>query len=384
MSNLIGSRFNLLSFDYPPSDGGIARLCSKLAMELANEGIEIRVTTHRRSVGAGGPQPPSVPTITVPSVRPIRELTAAMKLRSQPKVPVIVAAWYPEGVVAKLAGAEQLVVMAHGAEIFPPRDHWRRWWWPAFSRRVFESASAVVANSRYTVNLVRSLAPRSKVDAVPLAVDEKEFSPGNQSEARRRWGFSNTSAVLLSVSRIHRYKGHDTVLHAIAALPAEHRKSILYVVAGKGTAEEELRRIVCSLGVADAVRWLGFVPDEQLPSLYRAADMFVLCTREDPKARAVEGFGLAFLEAQACGVPVIGADSGGIPDAVEHGNGGWLVPPDDPEALSRLLSHLVVSPEEVRKMGGFARKRVIEGFTWRQYSSRFIAALRRQGVIGDG
>jgi phosphatidylinositol alpha-1,6-mannosyltransferase len=249
---------------------------------------------------------------------------------------------------------------------------------------VLESASAVVAISRYTSDLVRLVAPQAQTEFVPLAVDEALFSPEDRGDARRCWGLSNSVTVLLSVSRIQRFKGHDTVLQAIAMLPPKQRENLVYVVAGKGHAEKELRDLADDLDVADNVRWLGFVPEQQLPSLYRAADLFVLCTREEPGIRAVEGFGLVFLEAQSCGVPAIGTDCGGIPDAVEDGNGGWLVPPGDSEALAELLGRLVVSPGEIREMGELARNRVLNGFTWQQYARRLLVALERRGVFPDG
>ncbi|PJF32889.1 MAG: hypothetical protein CUN57_03555, partial [Phototrophicales bacterium] len=103
---------------------------------------------------------------------------------------------------------------------------------------------------------------------------------------------------------------------------------------GKGPDIEFLKSRATELGVEQNVRWLGFVANEDLPFLYSTADLFVLATRDIPEKRSVEGFGLAFLEAQACGIPVVGTNTGGIPDAVTDGDGGWLIEQDDVEALS--------------------------------------------------
>ena len=374
----------LLTFDYPPLDGGIARLCAHLAVALEDEGVKVEVITVPAPAGIEGLARPRVRTVTMPALRPIREVAAVTRMRVAGGVPVLAATWYPEGLIAQLSGARRVAVMALGGELFPPAGIWRRWWWPRLGRRVLESASAVVAISRYTSDLVRLVAPQAQTEFVPLAVDEALFSPEDRGDARRCWGLSNSVTVLLSVSRIQRFKGHDTVLQAIAMLPPKQRENLVYVVAGKGHAEKELRDLADDLDVADNVRWLGFVPEQQLPSLYRAADLFVLCTREEPGIRAVEGFGLVFLEAQSCGVPAIGTDCGGIPDAVEDGNGGWLVPPGDSEALAELLGRLVVSPGEIREMGELARNRVLNGFTWQQYARRLLVALERRGVFPDG
>lgn len=384
MSASSGSRLTVFSFDYPPYDGGIARLCSNLVSSLQLEGIETTVLTHRVKSTGEGPDRPAVSTRTVPALRGLGDVLALAKIRAQRRVPVLASNWYPEGLIARLSGVRCLVVLAHGAEIFPPSDSLRRWWWPRLERSILESAVVVVCNSQYTAKLVRSFAPEARLEVVPLAVDEERFLPGDRDLARHNWGWPKHSKVVLSVSRLLRYKGHDTVIEAIARLPSERRKSLIYVIAGKGKAEHELRRLASDLDVAENVFWLGFVPDEDLPSLYRAADLFVLCTREEPGIRAVEGFGLVFLEAQSCGVPAVGTACGGIPDAVEEGNGGWLVPPGDPKELSRLLGRLIASPGEVLEMGHRARKRVLNGFTWHHYARRLLAALERRGVVTSG
>jgi len=128
------------------------------------------------------------------------------------------------------------------------------------------------------------------------------------------------------------------------------------------------------------VRFLGFVPEEELPDLYRASDLFVLCTREAAERQEVEGFGLVFLEAQACGTPVVGVRSGGIPDAVKEGEGGWLIEQDDVVALAAILSQLVHDPATFRQMGARARERVERECTWDQYMNRFVGAMELGGI----
>jgi phosphatidylinositol alpha-1,6-mannosyltransferase len=151
-----------------------------------------------------------------------------------------------------------------------------------------------------------------------------------------------------------------------------------------------LERQVAELGLSEQVRFLGFVPEDDLPDLYRASDLFLLCTREAAERQEVEGFGLVFLEAQACGTPVVGTRTGGIPDAVKEGEGGWLIGQDDTAALSGLLSQLVDDPAAFLAAGKLARERVERQCTWEQYVRRFIGALeslemptRSQGEAGS-
>jgi phosphatidylinositol alpha-1,6-mannosyltransferase len=128
------------------------------------------------------------------------------------------------------------------------------------------------------------------------------------------------------------------------------------------------------------VRWYGFVPEQRLSLLYQASDLFALCSRELPAERAVEGFGLALLEAQACGTPAVGTRTGGIAAALEDGDGGWLLEENDSPALARILRELVRAPEKIRAVGMQARQRVLREHTWPRYISRFSDAI--DGALG--
>jgi phosphatidylinositol alpha-1,6-mannosyltransferase len=261
----------------------------------------------------------------------------------------------------------------------PTEARWRRSLWGRMLRNVCESANLVVANSEYTRKLVIKKAPRARVVAVPLAVDHERFSPGDRADARRRLGLTG-KIVLSSVCRIHAYKGHDVALRAMAAISERERKNMVYLIAGKGPHRDEVERLATELGLTAHVRFLGFVPEEELPYLYRASDLFLLCTRESAERREVEGFGLVFLEAQACGTPVVGVRTGGIPDAVKEGEGGWLIEQDDVVAVSKILSRLVDGPAAFREMGARARERVERECTWDQYMRRFVCAMESEGI----
>jgi phosphatidylinositol alpha-1,6-mannosyltransferase len=163
-------------------------------------------------------------------------------------------------------------------------------------------------------------------------------------------------------------------------MPERVREGLVYLVAGKGPDMRLLQREASELGLDRVVRWLGYVSEADLPDLYRAADLFVLCTREVPDQYEIEGFGLAFLEAQACGVPVVGTRTGGIADAVQDGRSGWLIDQDDVGRLTAILSDLMRDPESFRGMGLWARQRVERECTWDHYLDRFIETLDGHGL----
>jgi phosphatidylinositol alpha-1,6-mannosyltransferase len=271
------------------------------------------------------------------------------------------------------------VILAHGSELMPTRSSWRRGVWNLLLRRVCEAADVVVANSAYTRDLVLRVAPKATVVAVPLGVDHNRFTPRGRETAGQRFGVEG-KIVICSVSRLQAHKGHETVLKALSGVPCAIRQRFVYLVAGRGPHERALRDEAESLGISAQIHWLGFVPEEDLPDLYRTSDLFVLCTRESAKQQEVEGFGLAFLEAQACGTPVVGAHTGGIPEAVREGEGGWLIGQDDVDALRSILLRLANHPDEFREAGLIARRRVERECTWEHYMQRFSDALKAGGI----
>jgi phosphatidyl-myo-inositol dimannoside synthase len=186
--------------------------------------------------------------------------------------------------------------------------------------------------------------------------------------------------VILTVARVVAHKGHGLVFRALAAMSDCRHAEFLYLVAGRGRDVPVLQQEAASLGLDRVVRWLGYVPEADLPDLHRSADLFALCTREEPDEPDVEGFGLVFLEAQACGIPVVGTCTGGIADAVQEGRGGWLIDEDDVPALQKILASLAVNPREIRDMGRIARQRIESEATWDHYIDRFIAALAMRGI----
>jgi phosphatidylinositol alpha-1,6-mannosyltransferase len=363
----------LFAFEYPPVSGGIARLCAEIGSGLAQTHNSARVLTQEC---AAATRPDGLQEVRVSSKRPLREWRAFQWLRKQQrKTPIICGLWYPEGLIAYLARIRPLIVLAHGAELLPTVDRWRRPLWNALQRLVLENADLVIANSAYTQSLVSRMAPKTQVETIPLAVDPDRFAPADREFAKKKYGVTGKH-VLCTVSRIYRYKAHDTVLRAIANLAPSEREQLVYLVVGKGPYERELRKQAAELGIESHVRWLGFISEEELPQVYLASDLFVLCTRDAPGERAVEGFGLVFLEAQSCGTPVVGTRTGGIPAAIRDGEGGWLINQDDSRKLTNIIRQLVHSPELFRQVGVQARKRVLREATWKQYMRQFSALVQ--------
>jgi phosphatidylinositol alpha-1,6-mannosyltransferase len=123
------------------------------------------------------------------------------------------------------------------------------------------------------------------------------------------------------------------------------------------------------------VTFAGFVPEEELPGCYAAADLFVMVSRELASRGDVEGFGIVYLEASAAGRPVVAGRSGGVEDAVEDGVSGILVDPEDPGALVEALTRLLRDPDLRRRMARAGRERVVTQFSRESGAAAFTEVI---------
>ena len=220
------------------------------------------------------------------------------------------------------------VVWLHGIEI-------RRLRGPA-QRAGVAGADRLVAVSRHTARELAAVDARVALRTVivPCAVRDR-FHPGGGTEVRRRLGVGR-GPVLLTVARYtagEGYKGYDLVVRALPAILAR-RPDARYVLVGEGDDLPRVRALACGLGVDHALIRAGAVSDEELPAWYNACDLFVMPSRG-------EGFGIVFIEALACGKPVIAGERDGARDALLDGRLGRMVDPDDPERLADAILEFV-------------------------------------------
>lgn len=364
----------IFSYDYPPSDGGIARLCQEIATGMHPYYRKVTVLTREKSGISKPYNYDAVKVVKLPPKRLICELAAwwyLLRIADKKNTDVLCGLWHPEAAIALLAGIPNTFILAHGTEYLSGTSSFRRkYWLPFYGRWVLKNARKVIANSHYTQKLTQAVCPEAKTVALPLAVNPQYFRP---MSTRKEDGFLK----LCTVSRVLQFKGHDFIARTIASLPNEVKQKIRWNIAGTGSYLEALKSLVQEIGIDPLVHFHGFVSDQELPGFYSANDVFILCTREQADSTSVEGFGLVFLEAQACGTPAIGARTGGIPDAVIPGEGGWLINQDNTEELSALLQSLIDQPESVTAQALAGRKRVENTANWSYYCSQLKNIFNR-------
>jgi phosphatidylinositol alpha-1,6-mannosyltransferase len=268
---------------------------------------------------------------------------------------------------------------------------------PKLATFAARQAERTIAISSYTASLMTAAgAPSGGVSLIPPGVDlpadlescccdDGPADPGSEPRASEAAdpGFESYPRcesepagrpTILTIARLQdRYKGHDVMIEALARVRAQV-PDVEWVVIGDGPLRGELQELARSRGVADAVRFLGSLPDEQRDRWLRRADLFAMPSRLPGGGLAGEGFGIVYLEAAAYGKPVVAGNVAGALDAVADGESGLLVDPTDPGAVASAIVSLLLDRELARKLGaaGAARAR---GFAWPLIAKRVEAVL---------
>jgi glycosyltransferase involved in cell wall biosynthesis len=232
----------------------------------------------------------------------------------------------------------------------------------SYETKLMNRSDALIAVSRYTVGELTGLygIEEEKIHVIYNGVDINKFKPRpDRAELRRKFGLEEEKKIVLFVGRLYHRKGLEILLHSIPPVIQEFG-DVKFAISGTGykKKEQSLRELAKQLDIEDYVTFLGYVPDEKLPDLYSASDIFVL-------PAIYENFPFAILEAQATGLPVISTKVGGIPEFLADKENGFLIDPGDPAQLTQRVLTLLQDPKLAGEMGRRGRKLIEEKFAWR-------------------
>ena len=372
----------IVTNDFPPRRGGIQSFVHALATRLPAGTVAVYAPAWEGAAAYDARQPfpvirhPGSLMLPVPSVA----RRAAGILSAHGCDTVLFGAAAPLGLLApglRAAGARRIVALTHGHEAG----------WAALPgarsllRRIGNQVDVVTYLGEYfRVRLARALSPQAAGRMVRLApgVDTTVFRRGAGGAAmRQRLGLTGRP-VVLCVSRMVPRKGQDTLLRAwpqVRAAAARAAGGPVLLLGGDGPYRAELGRLAGRLGVADSVVFTGPVSWQDLPGYYDAGDVFAMPCRTRRHGLDVEGLGIVYLEASAAGLPVIGGDSGGAPDAILHGESGYVVPGGDVPAVAARLTELLADPAAAAAMGE-------KGMAWVEREWRWeLVAGRLQRIL---
>jgi phosphatidylinositol alpha-1,6-mannosyltransferase len=379
----------LLTDEFVPIQTGIARLMGEIARRYPRGELLVSTGQHRDSLETDGRfAPGTIDRLPVPS-RGLRSLpglllwsrrAASLARHHQPRFlwsDSIRPCAYPAKWAHERVGVPY-GLLVHGGDLLAELHRVRH---SRFARRTAKallgSAAAVVANSQWTREQAQKVLRELGLDpladhvkVVPLGTDPAHFRPGvDTREVRARYRLDSDQWVI-SVGRLEPYKGVDVSLQALARLRRAGRR-VRYLVVGTGKKRSAYRGLATELGLGDAVRFIGSVPDADLPALYNVATAFLGVSRRTGHSR-VEGFGVALAEASACGLPVIAGRSGGLAEAVRDGESGIVVEPEDADAVAAALGRVLDDQLLARRLGQAGRKAVETYYNW----DRVIGDLR--------
>ena len=271
------------------------------------------------------------------------------------------------------AGAKHIVALTHGHEV---------WWskvWPFTMAMKFISrhVNHLTYLGEYTRSAIaRSITVQAAASMVKIApgIDADHFSPLDASELRRELGLTDKK-VIVSVGRLVHRKGQDVLIEAMPSIIKEVPEAHILMI-GEGPYRSYLETRVKTLGLQERVTFIGRIQYAELPRYICAGDLFVMPSRSRLAGLEVEGLGIVYLEASACGLPVIAGNSGGAPDAVLAGKTGLVVEGSKKDAVASAVVELLLDPKRSQAMGQAGREWIIQEWRWDIWSSRFAGLLR--------
>ncbi len=363
-------RLLILTPDYPPAPGGIQVVAQRLAEGMRD--LEIEVLAPDSPGATQFDAASTVRTRRVPGGRRLRGgqnalLNAAglaLALSFRPDVTLSAHI-----VTSPAAAAIRRTLRSRTVQYFHAEEIGAKPRLAAFAAR---QADASIAVSAYTAGLLATAgAPPERVHVIANGTDIPD-DPAPQPVDR---------PTILTIARIEeRYKGHDTMVRALALVLAKVPDA-QWVVIGDGSLRPGLEQLARSYGVAGSIRFLGAVSDDQRNAWLARAHVLAMPSRLPAGAFAGEGFGIVYLEAAAYGKPVVAGNVGGAVDAVVDGETGLLVDPLDPLAVAGAITTLLQDEVLARRLGAAGQARA-QRYAWPRVVERVQALLLAQ--LDDG
>lgn len=367
----------LVTNDFPPRPGGIQQFVHNLAVRLPNDSVVVYSSTWRGAAEFDAEQPFPVVRektgILLPTPAVARR--AAEIARAHDCDSVLFGAAAPLGLLAhglrRTAAIRRAVGITHGHEIG----------WAALPgargllRRIARGNDVITYLGEYQRSrLDKALHGLTELKRLAPGVDVDKFHPGVDGSAiRARHGLTGRP-VVVCVSRLVPRKGQDMLIRAMPEIRRRVPGAALLLVSG-GPYRKTLERLAREHDVESDVVFTGSVPWAELPDHYAAGDVYAMPCRTRAAGLDVEGLGIVYLEASATGLPVVGGDSGGAPDAVREGETGYVVGGSDVPAIAGRVAELLSDPVMAKAMGEAGRAWVEQEWRWEKQASRLADLL---------
>jgi glycosyltransferase involved in cell wall biosynthesis len=367
----------LLNYEFPPMGGGAGRATFNIARELVQRGHDVDVLTSG-IIGLSSVE--DLEGVTVYRVKSCRKnihdcgllgafvyvFFAYFKLLKLVRKNDYDILHYffsmPTGLLTFFPGKHKkipYIVSIRGSDV-PHYDRFNRRLelihslLKPLTKRIWNKAKAVVALSKSLRQTALETDPEQEIDIIRNGISTEIFKPLASDNTGK-------PLKLVAVCRLLERKGIQYVLAAMAELSDPN---ISLKVVGLGNYETELKRLCKHYSLESAVSFHGYCKNEELPLVFRDSDVFILTS-------LAESFGIVFLEAMSCALPIIGARTGGIPGIVSEEN-GILVEPTDVAKIKKAILKMMHQPELRKEMGQMNRKKMIEQYSWRHVANMYL------------
>ena len=314
-------------------------------------------------------------TVLLPSFRVgrnVRKLVQDRNIKS-----VFFGAAAPLALLApglRAAGVRRIVALTHGHEVW-----WSRLWpFTIAIARIGRAVDALTYLGEFTgEEISKALDSNSAAKLVRIApgIDTEHFTSRSDAKELRESLGLGSKKVIVSVGRLVHRKGQDVLIESMPEI-IKSIDDVHLLLIGEGPYKKELEKRIKNLGLANRVTFVGRVQYADLPRYICVGDVFAMPSRSRLAGLEVEGLGIVYLEASACGLPVIGGISGGAPDAVLQGETGFSVDGRSAHEVAQAIVRVLTDKELAQRLGARGRQWIIEQWQWRVWSERFNQLLK--------
>lgn len=264
---------------------------------------------------------------------------------------------------------KKTLVTIQGGDLldYPEKDRFIFHLYRHFLGKIMRSMDAIHAVSKYTADLSKKYGGKN-INIIPNGIDTKIF---NQNGDKIN-GFNDFYPLIITTSRLVPKNGIDILIKTISKLKKEY-SDIGCLIIGTGEQERYLQNLCHQLNATDNIKFLGFIENKKLPKYYCAADIFV-------RPSLQEGFGISFIEAMACNIPVIGSKTGGIVDIINDKVDGVLVQPGDVDDLYNKIKLLIENEDLRKEIARNGYKKAIENYGWEIIGDKILKLYKK--IVG--
>jgi phosphatidyl-myo-inositol dimannoside synthase len=372
----------VITEDYPPTSGGIAQWAFGIVQELIGLGHDVRVMTRAdvfklETFKFGSEKIVKMQFWQWHNFRSIYIAFYLIKEIFKKKPDLIIASTWNIGAFAtdlKKIFRFKTILAYHGLEVTKQLNPKRK----LKLLRAINNSNVNIAVSQFTKNEIikKFNLDTNKISVLPNGVDVKRFYPKPKSEDLLEKHNLKNKKILLTLSRVIERKGHDIVIKSLVDVIKEV-EDLIYLIAGVAETKfkEKLEALIKQLKLDPHVIFTGALGANEIIDYYNLCDFYIMISKGSGNKGDSEGFGITFLEANACEKAVIGSNVDGIPDAVEHMNNGLLIEANNVKETSNTILQLFQDSTLRDQLGKNGLKRIKTQFTWEAVTKRLLESI---------